>query len=188
MHSFTLLALPPSWKLGEYLSFYSPRPSERGRGWGFHVLPSPSGELEGGFLGLTEPLLWIQLVAEGSLSKRRALGVAITRARYNFVEGSAFGLRRAKGSVKSKENPSKNEEKVLQKRRRTRTNKNIALRAGLSWFIWFFWLSWINQVNQVNQDNHCLKNLWLSEKSVVEQKHHTACWMKTAIIRWLTPS
>ena len=82
--------------------------------------------------GLTEPLLWIQLVAEGSLSFQRALGVAMAKARYNFVEGSAFGLRRAKGSVKSKENPSKNEGKVLQKRRRTRTNKNIALRAGLS--------------------------------------------------------
>ena len=84
------------------------------------------------FCGLTELLLWIQLVAEGSLSNQRALGVAITRARYNFVEGSVFGLRRAKGSVKSKENPSKNEGKVLQKRRRTRTNENIALRAGLN--------------------------------------------------------
>jgi len=39
---------------------------------------------------LTEPFLWIQLVAEGSLSKRRALGVAITSARYNNVEGSVF--------------------------------------------------------------------------------------------------
>ena len=53
--------------------------------------------------GLTNALLWIQLVAEGSLSKWRALGVAITRARYIFVEGSAFGLRRAKGSVNPKE-------------------------------------------------------------------------------------
>ena len=53
--------------------------------------------------GLTEAFLWIQLVAEGSLSKRRALGVAMAKARYNFVEGSAFGLRRAKGSVKANE-------------------------------------------------------------------------------------
>jgi hypothetical protein len=68
--------------------------------------------LEGGFFGLTELLLWIQLVAEGSLSKRRAFGVAMAKARYHFVEGSAFGLRRAKGSVKSKENVSKSEGKV----------------------------------------------------------------------------
>ena len=53
--------------------------------------------------GLTEPFLWIQLVAEGSAFRWRRLGVVITKARYNFVEGSLFGLRRAKGSVKSKE-------------------------------------------------------------------------------------
>jgi hypothetical protein len=52
---------------------------------------------------LTDALLWIQLVAERSASKRRALGVAITSLRYNNVEGSAFGLRRAKGSVKANE-------------------------------------------------------------------------------------
>jgi len=52
---------------------------------------------------LTDPFLWIQLVAEGSSSKRRALGVSITSPRYNNVEGSAFGLRRAKGSVKANE-------------------------------------------------------------------------------------
>ena len=52
--------------------------------------------------GLTESLLWIQLVAEGSPSKRRGLGVAITRARYHFVEGSAFDLLRADASVESK--------------------------------------------------------------------------------------
>ena len=40
--------------------------------------------------GLTEAFLWIQLVAEGSLSSQRALGVAITSPRYNFVEGSVF--------------------------------------------------------------------------------------------------
>jgi len=56
---------------------------------------------------LADAELKVQLVAEGSLSKRRGLGVAITRARYNFVEGSAFGLRRAEGSVKSKERFSK---------------------------------------------------------------------------------
>ena len=42
------------------------------------------------FWVLTEPLLWIQLVAEGSSSKRRALGVAMAKARYHFVEGSPF--------------------------------------------------------------------------------------------------
>ena len=53
--------------------------------------------------GYTEAFLWIQLVAEGSPSTWRALGVAITKARRVNVEGSTFGLRRAKGSVKSKE-------------------------------------------------------------------------------------
>jgi len=40
--------------------------------------------------GLTELLLWIQLVAERSLSKRRALGVATTSARHVNVESSIF--------------------------------------------------------------------------------------------------
>ena len=53
-------------------------------------LPSPLGGVGGGLKGLTEPFLWIQLVAEGSLSKRRRLGVAMAKARYNFIEGSAF--------------------------------------------------------------------------------------------------
>ena len=65
---------------------------------------SPSGELEGavrtaslplggaggGFWGLTEPLLWIQLVAEGSSSTWRRLGVAMAKVRYKNVEGSVF--------------------------------------------------------------------------------------------------
>jgi len=42
----------------------------------------------------------------------------MAKARHNFVEGSPFGLRRAKGSVKSKENTSKIKGKVLQKRRK----------------------------------------------------------------------
>ena len=53
--------------------------------------------------GYTEAFLWIQLVAEGSLSTWRALGVAMAKARRVNVEGSAFGLRRAKGSVNAKE-------------------------------------------------------------------------------------
>ena len=53
--------------------------------------------------GLTEPLLWIQLVAERSLSKWRALGVAITSARYIFVEGSPFQLNQRRDAVKSEE-------------------------------------------------------------------------------------
>ena len=40
--------------------------------------------------GLADAELKVQLVAEGSLSKWRALGVAITRARRVNVEGSAF--------------------------------------------------------------------------------------------------
>ena len=51
---------------------------------------APSGELEGGLCGLTEPLLWIQLVAEGSLSSQRAFGVAMAKARRDNVEGSVF--------------------------------------------------------------------------------------------------
>ena len=47
-------------------------------------------DLQNRSFGLTEPFLWIQLVAEGSLSNWRGLGVAITKARYNFIEGSAF--------------------------------------------------------------------------------------------------
>ena len=42
------------------------------------------------FRGLTEPLLWIQLVAEGSPSQRRTFGVAMTKARRVNVEGSVF--------------------------------------------------------------------------------------------------
>ena len=55
-------------------------------GW----LPSPLGGAGGGFLGLTEPLLWIQLVAEGSSSTWRRLGVAMAKVRYKNVEGSVF--------------------------------------------------------------------------------------------------
>ena len=51
---------------------------------------SDSGEFQNLMCGLIEAFLWIQLVAEGSLSNQRALGVAITRARYNFVEGSVI--------------------------------------------------------------------------------------------------
>ena len=40
--------------------------------------------------GLTEPILWIQLVAEGSSSTWRAFGVAMAKVRYNFAEGSVF--------------------------------------------------------------------------------------------------
>ncbi len=50
----------------------------------------PLGGAGGGFWRLTEPLLWIQLVAEGSLSFQRRLGVAMAKARYDFIEGSAF--------------------------------------------------------------------------------------------------
>ena len=53
--------------------------------------------------GYTEAFLWIQLVAEGSPSTWRALVVVITKARRVNVEGSAFGLRREKGSVNAKE-------------------------------------------------------------------------------------
>ena len=55
------------------------------------------GKQEGAFgdfqkliLGLTEPLLWIQLVAEGSASTWRAFGVAMAKVRRVNTEGSAF--------------------------------------------------------------------------------------------------
>ncbi|MBQ2585718.1 MAG: hypothetical protein II570_02205, partial [Bacteroidaceae bacterium] len=44
---------------------------------------------------------------------------SLFKARRVNVEGSPFGLRRAKGSVKSKENVSKIRGKVLKKRRGT---------------------------------------------------------------------
>ena len=52
--------------------------------------PTACGDCEKQFLGLTEPLLWIQLVAERSLSFQRALGVSITSARRVNVESSTF--------------------------------------------------------------------------------------------------
>ena len=68
--------------------------------------------------GLTEAFLWIQLVAEGSPSNRRALGVVITKARYNNVEGSTFKLNQRKGSVKSKDSGRTFKEKCLHVQRR----------------------------------------------------------------------
>ena len=59
--------------------------------------PPPSGEQEGTFgdllkhiWGLTEPFLWIQLVAEGSSSTWRAFGVAMAKARRVNDESSTF--------------------------------------------------------------------------------------------------
>ena len=51
--------------------------------------------------GLTEPLLWIQLVAEGSASSWRTFGVAMAKVRRVNVEGSAFQLNQRKSSVQS---------------------------------------------------------------------------------------
>ena len=56
--------------------------------------------------GFTEALLHVQLVAEGSLSNRRALGVAMARARWNNTEGSAIQYNQRNDSVKTKENAS----------------------------------------------------------------------------------
>jgi len=68
---------------------------------------------------LTEAFLWIQLVAEGSLSKWRALGVAITRARRVNVEGSAIQFNQRRDAVKSEENVRTFEEECQCNRRRT---------------------------------------------------------------------
>ena len=54
--------------------------------------------------GYSEPLLWIQLVAEGSLSNWRALDVAMARARQNNVERSVIQLKQRNESVESKKN------------------------------------------------------------------------------------
>ncbi len=58
---------------------------------GLHVVFEGSlGNFQKRICGLTEPLLRIQLVAEGSSSTWRAFGVAMAKVRYHFVEGSAF--------------------------------------------------------------------------------------------------
>ncbi len=49
---------------------------------------SACGDCQKQFWGLTEPFLWIQLVAERSLSFQRALVISITSARRVNVEGS----------------------------------------------------------------------------------------------------
>ena len=51
---------------------------------------------------LSEAFLWIQLVAEGSLSKRRRFGVAITSLRRVNVEGSAVQHNQMNDLVQSK--------------------------------------------------------------------------------------
>ena len=48
------------------------------------------GDFQDRFFGLTEPLLWIQLVAEGSASTWRAFGVAMAKVRRVNTEGSVF--------------------------------------------------------------------------------------------------
>ena len=53
---------------------------------------------------------------------------SLCKARRVNVEGSPFGLRRAKGSVKSMENVSENKGNVLQKRRGT----SVKSRKGLA--------------------------------------------------------
>ena len=88
------LAAPPRGRETIRMVYSSPRGGREGA----------LGELEGGLreqkgafgdfqkliLGLTEPLLWIQLVAEGSASTWRAFGVAMAKVRRVNVEGSAF--------------------------------------------------------------------------------------------------
>ncbi len=49
--------------------------------------------------GLTEALLWIQLVAEGSSSTWRAFGVAMAKVRRVNVEGSVVQFNQRKGLV-----------------------------------------------------------------------------------------
>ena len=88
------LAAPPRGRETIRMVYSSPRGGREGA----------SGELEGGLgeqegtfgdfqklmVGLTEPLLWIQLVAEGSASTWRAFGVAMAKVRRVNTEGSVF--------------------------------------------------------------------------------------------------
>ena len=48
------------------------------------------GDYQKRIWGLTEPLLWIKLVAEGSSSTWRAFGVAMAKVRHVNAEGSEF--------------------------------------------------------------------------------------------------
>ena len=59
---------------------------------------------------------------------------SLCKARRVNVEGSPFGLRRAKGSVKSKENVSKIRGKVLKKRRGTSVKSRKGLGVDLKQF------------------------------------------------------
>ena len=74
------LAAPPRGRETIRMVYSSPRGGREGA----------SGDFQDRFLGLTEPLLWIQLVAEGSASTCRAFGVAMAKVRRVNVEGSAF--------------------------------------------------------------------------------------------------
>ena len=57
--------------------------------------------------GFDETFFYVQLVAEGSASNRRGLGVAIARARRNYVEGSTVLFNQMNDSVSPMENVSK---------------------------------------------------------------------------------
>ena len=59
---------------------------------------------------------------------------SLCKARRVNVEGSPFGLRRAKGSVKSKENVSEIRGKVLKKRRGTSVKSRKGLGVDLKRF------------------------------------------------------
>ena len=71
--------------------------------------------------------------AEGSLSKWRGLGVAITRARHHFVEGSASDLLRAEASVESRKWFCAIEETVVfnQRNSSVHSKKSLCLIKGL---------------------------------------------------------
>ena len=58
------------------------------------------------FRGLSEAFFCVQLVAEGSLSNRRAFGVAMAKVRHNNAERSAFQLNQRNDLVLSNENAS----------------------------------------------------------------------------------
>ena len=74
------LAAPPRGRETIRMVYSSPRGGREGA----------FGDFQDRFFGLTEPLLWIQLVAEGSASTWRAFGVAMAKVRRVNVEGSAF--------------------------------------------------------------------------------------------------
>ena len=88
------LAAPPRGRETIRMVYSSPRGGREGASGeqegGLGEQEGAFGDFQDRFFGLTEPLLWIQLVAEGSASTWRAFGVAMAKVRRVNTEGSVF--------------------------------------------------------------------------------------------------